>query len=157
MSGLILIATIAALISGWKTEPRYRLWLWLPIIAFTLIWIATLTVFWPIITELYRIANGKTIKSDAEVVTLVQHWFTYDWLRVGDSSRLSIVYPVDQHSARGKGISQYIGSPDDELSVRIVCSDAPRIGARIRRRVRRWLLRCQVDKSVCEKRTVVLV
>jgi hypothetical protein len=51
-------------------------------IAFTLFWIATPTVFWPIITELYRIANGKTIKNDAEVVTLVRHWFTYDWLRV---------------------------------------------------------------------------
>lgn len=82
LSGLILIATAGALLCGWRTAPRYRVWLVTSMIAFVLIWIFTPTVFWPIITELYRVANGKIVRSDVEVRTLVRHWFIYDGLRV---------------------------------------------------------------------------
>jgi hypothetical protein len=82
LSALILIAILGALISGWKTEPVYKFWLWLSFAAFVAIWIATPTVFWPLITDLYRVANGRVTMSDAAVATLVRHWFIYDWIRV---------------------------------------------------------------------------
>lgn len=82
LSALILIASLGALISGWKTDSKYRLWLWVPLIAFVLIWIATPTIFWPMITELYRVANGRIVEDGAHVAGLVHRWFVYDWLRV---------------------------------------------------------------------------
>ncbi len=107
LSGFILIVSIGALVSGFKTRSRYRLWLWLPVIAFTLIWIATPTVFWPMIVELYRIANGELIRSDDHVLALVHHWFLYDWLRLAAIAigflasvrAISIPYPVERSSA----------------------------------------------------------
>jgi hypothetical protein len=71
LSVLILAGALGALISAWKTPLEYRGWLWLPIIAFVLIWIATPTVFWPMISELYSIAHGKVVKSDIEIGVLV--------------------------------------------------------------------------------------
>lgn len=83
LSAGLLIVILGTVISGWKTQPHYRRWLWIPAFAFLLIWIATPTLFWPIITELYRVANGKLARTDAEVATLVHRWFVYDWLRIG--------------------------------------------------------------------------
>lgn len=82
LSGMILIASVGALISGRKTHYRLRLWLMYPVIAFALIWIVTPTVFWPIIVELYRVANGKIVRSDQQIAMLVRHWFLFDWLRL---------------------------------------------------------------------------
>ena len=39
-------------------------------------------VFWPLIVDLYHVANGKMIRSEAEVRALVRHWFLFDWMRV---------------------------------------------------------------------------
>jgi hypothetical protein len=104
LSVLILAGALGALISGWKTAAEYRVWLWLPVIAFVLIWIATPTVFWPIINELYAVAHGKVVKSDIEIGSLVQRWFLYDWLRafaiaigfVSSVRAISIPYPQKQ-------------------------------------------------------------
>ena len=82
LSALMLVVSLGALIAGWRTQPSYKLWLWLPIIAFTLIWIATPTVFWPIINELYQIAHGRITRSNAEMVALIHRWVVGDWLRV---------------------------------------------------------------------------
>lgn len=82
LSALILIASLGALASGWRIAPAGRLWLLLPVVAFIIIWIATPTLFWPVITELYRLANGRVVKSDAEVAALVRRWVVYDWLRI---------------------------------------------------------------------------
>jgi hypothetical protein len=82
LSVLILIGAAGALIAGWKTESTYRIWLWIPAIAFLLIWIATPTIFWPIINDTYAIAHGKIIRTDIETAALVHRWFLYDWLRV---------------------------------------------------------------------------
>lgn len=102
LSGFILIASVGAFVSGFKTVTRYRLLLGIPVIAFLLIWIVTPTVFWPLIVELYRVANNKIVRNDAEVSTLVRHWFIFDWLRVAviaigflSSVRaISIPYPL---------------------------------------------------------------
>ena len=82
LSAIILLASLAALIAGWKTAAEYRRWLLLPIVAFAVIWILTPTVFWPIINDLYAVASGKVIRSDADLVQLVRRWFLLDSIRV---------------------------------------------------------------------------
>ena len=82
LSALMVVGILGALISGWKTPLEYRIWLWLPVIAFVIIWIFTPTVFWPMIRELYGAGSGKIVKSDAELILLVRRWMIWDWLRV---------------------------------------------------------------------------
>jgi hypothetical protein len=82
LSALMVVGILGALVSGWKTPAEYRVWLWLPVIAFAIIWIFTPTVFWPMIDELYGAASGKIVRSDADLVHLVQRWIIWDWLRV---------------------------------------------------------------------------
>src|SRR5437773_9418097 len=45
LSVLIVVGILGALISGWKTPLEYRIWLWVPVISFLIIWIFTPTVF----------------------------------------------------------------------------------------------------------------
>jgi hypothetical protein len=82
LSALMLVGMLGALISGWKTRFEYRVWLWLPVIVFLVLWIFTPTVFWPMIRELYGVASGKLIGSDAELIHLVRRWIIGDWMRV---------------------------------------------------------------------------
>ncbi len=82
LSALIVVAILGALISGWKTRRGYRIWLWVPVITFVIIWILTPTVFWPILRDLYGAASGKIERSDAELILLVRRWMIWDWLRV---------------------------------------------------------------------------
>jgi len=97
-----------ALISGWRTRFEYRVWLWLPLKAFLIIWIFTPTVFWPMIRELYGAVSGRIIRSDAELIHLVRRWIVWDWLRVAmiavgfvSSVRaISIPYPVTAKRTR---------------------------------------------------------
>jgi len=83
LSALMVVGILGALISGWKTPLEYRIWLWVPVIAFLIIWIFTPTVFWPMIRELYGVGSGKIVRSDAELISLVRRWMIWDWLRVG--------------------------------------------------------------------------
>jgi len=64
-----------------KTPFEYRIWLWLPVLMFILIWIFTPTVFWPMISELYGLGRGRIVESDAQVLRLVRRWIIFDWLR----------------------------------------------------------------------------
>jgi hypothetical protein len=82
LSAILLVAILGALISGWKTPLEYRVWLWLPVLMFILIWIFTPTVFWPMIRELYGVGHGRIAESDAQVIQLVRRWVICDWLRV---------------------------------------------------------------------------
>ena len=82
LSALMVVGILGALISGWKTPLEYRIWLWLSVIAFVIIWIFTPTVFWPMIRELYGAGSGKIVRSDAELKLLVRRWMIWDWLRV---------------------------------------------------------------------------
>jgi len=82
LSALMAVGMLGALISGWKTRFEYRVWLWLPVIIFLVLWIFTPTVFWPMIRELYGVASGKLIRSDAELIHLVRRWIIGDWMRV---------------------------------------------------------------------------
>jgi Domain of unknown function (DUF1772) len=106
LSAILLVAILGALISGWKTPWEYRVWLWLPVLMFILIWIFTPTVFWPMISELYRLGRGKIVESDAQVIGLVRRWVIYDWLRVAAIAvaflslvrAISIPFPAAQGS-----------------------------------------------------------
>ena len=82
LSALMVVGILGALISGWKTPLQYRVWLWVPVITFVIIWIFTPTVFWPMIRELYGAGSGKIVRSDAELILLVRRWMIWDWLRV---------------------------------------------------------------------------
>jgi hypothetical protein len=82
LSALMVVGILGALISGWKTRLKYRIWLWVPVITFLIIWIFTPTVFWPMIHELYGAGSGKIARSDAELILLVRRWMIWDWLRV---------------------------------------------------------------------------
>lgn len=82
LSALMLVGILGALISGWRTPLAYRVWLWIPVIAFLIIWIFTPTVFWPMIRELYGAGSGKIKRSDADLVLLVRRWMIWDWFRV---------------------------------------------------------------------------
>ena len=82
LSAVMVLGILGALIGGWKTPFEYRVWLWLPAIAFLVIWILTPTVFWPMIRDLYGAASGRIVKSDADLVLLVRRWVIWDWLRV---------------------------------------------------------------------------
>ena len=82
LSALIVVGILGALICGWKTRLEYRIWLWVPVITFLIIWIFTPTVFWPMIRELYGVGSGKIVRSDAELILLVRRWMIWDWWRV---------------------------------------------------------------------------
>jgi hypothetical protein len=82
LSLLMLVPTLGAVIAGWRTAWSFRLWLWVPIIMFAIIWALTPTVFWPMNHDLYYGAIGKISKTDAELVQLARRWVALDWLRV---------------------------------------------------------------------------
>jgi len=82
LSALMVVGILGALIGGWKARLDYRIWLWLPVIAFLMIWILTPTVFWPMIRELYGAGSGRVVRSEAELILLVRRWMIWDWLRV---------------------------------------------------------------------------
>jgi hypothetical protein len=110
LSALMVVGVLGALISGWKTRFEYRVWLWLPVIGFLVIWILTPTVFWPMIRELYGTATGRIMRNDAEAILLARRWIIWDWARVvmiavgfvSSIRAISMPYP---HEGRADGVS----------------------------------------------------
>jgi len=82
LSIFMAVRVMPALICGWKAPRRLRLWLWLPVIMFFIIWAITPTVFWPMIRGLYGSSVGRISRTDAELVRLVHRWIGWDWFRV---------------------------------------------------------------------------
>ena len=60
------------LISGWKTSLQFRVWLWLPVVIFLIIWALTPTAFWPMNHQLYLAAQGASDLSTAEVIRMTR-------------------------------------------------------------------------------------
>ena len=83
LSAMILVGTLGALVSGWKTSFKQQVWLWLPGLMFLIIWILTPTVFWPMLGDLFGVAKGRIVLSAPEAIKLVRHWIYWDWLRLG--------------------------------------------------------------------------
>jgi hypothetical protein len=82
LSGFLLVASLGALIAGWKAGENYRNWLAVPVVALTIVWIFTPTIFWPMINTIYAVWKGRLAMSAAEQVQLVRHWIIADSLRV---------------------------------------------------------------------------
>lgn len=116
LSVVIAVGVIGALISGWGTPAAYRIWLWVPVLAFLVIWVLTPTVFWPMINEQYGVATGRLARSDAEVVQLVHRWIVWDWARVGliavgfAGSLRAISLPLPRRSEMEGGTRTYSGN-----------------------------------------------
>jgi Domain of unknown function (DUF1772) len=82
LSVFILLGSLGALISGWKTPRGYRQWLIIAMASFVVIWIATPTLFWPMINEQWAAHRGRIVRTDAQLVALVHRWILFDSLRV---------------------------------------------------------------------------
>lgn len=82
LSALLLVGIVGALWSGWKTERNYRRWLWMSVGAFVLIWLATPTLFWPLINTIYQVAHHRAAFSDTQTAALIKRWFLLDSIRV---------------------------------------------------------------------------
>ena len=82
LSAVMALGILGALISGWRAPGQLRLWLWLGVIMFLIIWAITPTVFWPMIGELYGSAKGRISHTDTELVQLAHRWIVWDWFRV---------------------------------------------------------------------------
>jgi hypothetical protein len=81
LSGLLVIGTIGSLVAGWRTPPSYKVWLWLPLLALLVIWVATPTLFWPMIRDLYGASTGTRPLGEGPAQALVNKWLLYDWVR----------------------------------------------------------------------------
>ncbi len=75
---LSIIGTVGTLVSGRKAPRRYKLWLWIPLIAVLMIVVSTVTIFWPIIRALYGASTGSTPLSESEAINLANKWIVYD-------------------------------------------------------------------------------
>ena len=81
LSLLLVLGTLGALISGWKTSRTYKAWLWASLISLLVIWVATPTVFWPMIRDLYGASTGARPLTEAAAKSLAAQWIVYDWIR----------------------------------------------------------------------------
>lgn len=82
LSAVMAIGVAGAVLAGWRTPWSYRIWLVAPLMAFVIVWIATPTVFWPMIDELWGIRSGKLARTDAQALELARRWLAWDAGRV---------------------------------------------------------------------------
>jgi len=83
-SAALLVATLGALIAGWRTPLNYRVLL---AISFAMIFgtlILTVTEFWPRNAALWAVAQGSAtaIQDHDAIVRMVRAWVTLDWVRI---------------------------------------------------------------------------
>ena len=78
---LILVSYFGALIAGRKGSSTVKVLLIVPVVLVVIGAVATPTMFWPMITDLYRAGIGRITLSDAELTSLVRRWFVLDTLR----------------------------------------------------------------------------
>ncbi len=79
-----LVGSIGALVTGWNTPSRYRVWLWSSAVLILAVWLLTVVVMLPMNAALYAAAPGSTLTptDNPDVVQLAHRWVVYDWLRV---------------------------------------------------------------------------
>jgi hypothetical protein len=76
-----LVGCLGSLICGWYAPVRYKVLLWVPFGILLLTAVATPTLFWPLIRDLYRAGTGAAPHSEAAAQALVIKWLWYDWIR----------------------------------------------------------------------------
>ena len=109
----LLVCSFGVLISGWKTPPRYRVWLVLPAVMISVTLIFTVLWFWPHNHALWAVARGApdAIRDRAEIIRMARQWVTYDWLRVAMGTvgyvssirAISIPFPAPQDFPAANG------------------------------------------------------
>ncbi|MEP7244549.1 MAG: anthrone oxygenase family protein [Gammaproteobacteria bacterium] len=103
LSFFILLGSLGALMSSWKTPKTYRNWLWLAAGSLILIWILTPTVFWPMINELWDTHRDRIVRNEGQSIALVHRWMLFDSLRVAviavgffsSVKAISLPYPAE--------------------------------------------------------------
>ncbi len=96
LSAVMALGTVGALITGWRTPFQSRIWLWIAVIMFLIIWAVTPTVFWSMIHELYGTATGKIVASNADSARLARRWVVVGLVSGGaDRHRLYFVCAGD--------------------------------------------------------------
>ncbi len=83
LSAALALATVGVIVAGWRTTPRFKTLLWVPVAALIVIWASTPTLFWPMIQELYWASTGKRPLDGAAATALASQWIFYDWIRTG--------------------------------------------------------------------------
>lgn len=84
-SAALLIASLGALIAGWRTARSYRALLALSLAMIFATLILTVTKFWPLNAALWAVAQGHAtaVQQPGVIVAMVHEWILLDWLRVG--------------------------------------------------------------------------
>jgi len=103
----LLLCSLGVFISGWRTPPRYRVWLFLPPPMLLVILIFTVVWFWPANRALWQIAlgAGDALEDPAEIAALVRQWVIYDRMRIAAGAlaftscvrSISVPFPADRH------------------------------------------------------------
>ena len=114
----LLVCSFGALIAGWSTPLRYRLWLALPPLMMLVILTLTISWFWPQNAALRAVANGAptAVKDPGEVREMVRQWVTYDWLRVA-MGFIGLVAAVKAISVPFPGVATSSNSPHQSRRV----------------------------------------
>jgi len=104
LSILLLIGIVGALVCGRTTLRSYKPWLWVPFVSLLVIWLATPTLYWPMIRDLYHAGTGAQPLEASAAKSLVNQWLVLDWLRtaliaVGFGSSIQAV--SSSHRAHG--------------------------------------------------------
>lgn len=109
-SAALLVASLGAVISGWKTSSRYRTLLLLSTVMIFATLIVTVLSFWPRNAALWAVANGSpSAMADTAVIrAMVRDWVALDWLRVAMGTvgyiavvrAISVPYPASVGDVR---------------------------------------------------------
>jgi hypothetical protein len=83
-SAALLLASLGALICGWKTQGRYRILLLISAVMIFTTLIFTVAAFWPRNAALWAVAQGSpNAMTDTEaILKMVRQWVAFDWLRM---------------------------------------------------------------------------
>jgi hypothetical protein len=83
-SAALLVATLGALIAGWRTPLRYRVWLAVSLAMIFGVLILTVTEFWPRNAALWAVARSapNAVHDRDAIIHMVRQWVAMDWVRV---------------------------------------------------------------------------
>jgi len=81
LSILLLIGSAGALVCARNALRSYKIWLWVSLASLLVIWLATPTLFWPMIADLYYAGTASRPLEASAAQTLVNRWLVLDWLR----------------------------------------------------------------------------
>jgi hypothetical protein len=87
-SAALLLATLGALIAGWRTPARYRVLLALSLAMIFGVLVLTVTEFWPRNAALWRVARGapNALHDRDAIIRMVHEWVVLDWVRVASGT-----------------------------------------------------------------------